>query len=257
MNDYKYFLYIDILGFSELVKKGADSIEGLYRKIDALNAHKHDSFKTIVFSDTILIYNNYEPIHKHDHDYAVMFLCEFVQDLIYHLANDDIHFRAILTYGEFKHYSLKNMEAYYGKALVDSYYKEQDIIGMGLFIDKNIASHCIFNKVHYDKDLDFVTMLQGMDRIKLNYQGDLPTTDKDLIEDTDEYWASFLELKYLENIRNHSLNHPVNKVRGKFLQTYSLYKQLYIDELNFFEENGFNPSHINPSADWSRFLRKY
>ena len=44
----KYFLYIDILGFSSLVMQ--DRIRDLYDRLDSLNAHKHPSFSTIVFS---------------------------------------------------------------------------------------------------------------------------------------------------------------------------------------------------------------
>jgi hypothetical protein len=84
-----YLLYIDILGFSELVlKKGR--IEDLYDQIDTLNSHEHTAFKTLAFSDTILIYNTVE-WGRH---YLVMYLCEFAQDLFYRLVSRDLHFRA-------------------------------------------------------------------------------------------------------------------------------------------------------------------
>lgn len=47
MNDF--FLYLDILGFTDLVKEGSERIDDLYEVIASLNVHKHDAFKVIVF----------------------------------------------------------------------------------------------------------------------------------------------------------------------------------------------------------------
>src|SRR4051812_2952444 len=95
----KYLLYIDFLGFADLVKSNPAEIEKLYSIINSLNVHQHNTFKTIVFSDTILVYNIHDPKNKFEHEYLVMYACEFVNDLLYRLTDKDRYFRAILTYG--------------------------------------------------------------------------------------------------------------------------------------------------------------
>ena len=251
--DNKYFLYIDILGFSDLVKDNPSEVDNIYKILDTLNVHRHHAFKTIVFSDTILVYNIGTPITKHDNEYVVMFACEFIQDLIYHLANRNIYFRAILTFDEFKHYNLNNIECYYGNALVNCYNKEKEINGIGLFIDKRIAKYNkIFPTVHFDRDLDYVCLLQCIERLYGNTQGILPSNDLVTINNTDEYWAIKFELNYLRNIYNNSLEHPNVKIRSKFLQTYQLYKNLYKPLLLVFESTDFDVMTINASADWSQ-----
>jgi hypothetical protein len=57
----KYLLYIDILGFSDLVQNDPHQIERIYGVLDSLNVHRHDVFRTIVFSDTVLVYNRLTP----------------------------------------------------------------------------------------------------------------------------------------------------------------------------------------------------
>lgn len=53
----RLFLYIDILGFKDLVQSGFD-IREVYRRIDSLNAHSDRDFTCIVFSDTIFVYGD-------------------------------------------------------------------------------------------------------------------------------------------------------------------------------------------------------
>ena len=107
----KYLLYIDLLGFSDLVlKRGA--VSRLYNIINSLNAHKHHAFRTIAFSDTLLVYNTYDPVSEHDRHYIVMFMCEFAQDLFYRLIGRNLYFRAYLTKGEFKVRQLKKRASF-------------------------------------------------------------------------------------------------------------------------------------------------
>lgn len=254
----KYLLYIDFLGFADLVKNHPDEIEKLYKIIDSLNVHKHNAFKTIIFSDTILVYNILDPKTKFEHGYLVMYACEFVNDLLYRLTDKDRYFRAILTYGNFKHYNLTNVECFYGQSLVDSYNKEKETTGIGLFIDKRIQKHNIhFRTTSYDKDLDFVFLLPCFERLNNNTAGILPTKDLVTLSDTDDYWAIKFELKMLKNIYHHSINNPDTKIRAKYLQTYQLYKNRYKKLLNCFEATDFNPTTINNSFDWSLKLDTY
>lgn len=51
----KYLLYIDILGFSDMVRSEPAKVAELYLILDSLTVHRHEAFRTIVFSDTILV----------------------------------------------------------------------------------------------------------------------------------------------------------------------------------------------------------
>jgi hypothetical protein len=147
---------------------------------------------------------------------------------------------------------LTNIECYYGEALVNSYKKEKDINGMGLFIFKNIKNlNKIFPTTSYDNDLDFVFLLGCIETLNFNTNGQLPTSDLLTISDTDAYWAIKIELNTLKNIYNHSIKNSDTKVRSKFLQTYQLYKNKYKQLLTTFEFKGFKPEVINNKFDWT------
>jgi hypothetical protein len=44
----KYLLYIDILGFSDMVKNDYMKINKLFDHVNSLNVHRHTAFQTIV-----------------------------------------------------------------------------------------------------------------------------------------------------------------------------------------------------------------
>src|ERR1700674_5321702 len=89
----RYFLYIDILGFADLVMSAPECVADLFEIISSLSVHEHQSFGTIVFSDTILVYPKSERgMGRRADAYFIMYLCEFAQDLMYRLRNKDIYF---------------------------------------------------------------------------------------------------------------------------------------------------------------------
>ena len=124
-DDSRFLLYIDILGFTEMTKSEPRKVARVYSILDELNVHQHNSFKTIVFSDTILVYNPDLAETDHERKYLIMYLIEFAEDLHYRLTGQDIYFRAILTAGSFNHYSLKNIECFYGDSLINAYTSEK------------------------------------------------------------------------------------------------------------------------------------
>ncbi len=100
----RFLLYIDILGFAEMTKSEPRKVARVYSILDELNVHQHQSFKTIVFSDTVLVYNPDLASSDKDRRYLVWYLIEFAEDLHHRLTGQDIYFRAILTSGSFAHY---------------------------------------------------------------------------------------------------------------------------------------------------------
>lgn len=254
MQNNKYLLYIDILGFSDMVKNDYGKITKLFDYINNLNVHRHGAFQTIVFSDTILIFNKETPTSTHDHEYFVMYACEFVQDLMCRSVDLEIQFRVILTYGEFFYERLSNIEAYHGKALVNSYQKEKDINGIGLFIDKNILKYnTIFQTTPFDKNLHFVFLTQSMETL-YKYDFDIPISLIN-IEDGLVCYNIEWESKILKTIKRNIDIQTDSKIRGKYLQTYYLYKQRYQKIINIFEENDFDYKVLSPDADWENAIK--
>lgn len=254
MNDKRYLLYIDILGFKELVKKHPEKITQLYNVIDNLNVHNDNAFKTIVFSDTILVYNKVETINEEHHKEIVMFSCEFAQDLLHRCAQLNIHFRAILTYGRFHYEKMKNIEAYHGGALVEAYLKESTIVGLGLFIDKRIANmNNIFPMVTFDESFNFVFILQQLKSVELFTGGVLPLRKDVRLVDICDLRYLKEELNILHNYWNGVMEQENSYIRAKFLQTYFLYKSMYPELITRLEVGRFTPETICPDTDWSEF----
>lgn len=250
MKDYKYLLYIDILGFSDLAKSDYSKVKELFSTINELNVHKHYAFQTIVFSDTILIFNKIAPTSTHDHEYLVMYACEFVQDLIFRCRDLKIQFRAILTYDEFYYEKLENIEAYHGKALINAYNKEKEIMGLWLFMDKRILHYNkIFPSVEFDKDLDFVFLLQGIERLNRYDIKQFPIKP-DLIEETFELYDFKEEVQILKTIKDNVDTQQDSRIRAKYLQTYYLFKTRYKIIIETLEKSNFDYHKISPEANW-------
>lgn len=258
--DKKYLLYIDILGFSDLVKTDPEKVEQIYKTIDSLNVHKHGAFKTIIFSDTILVYNIMDPVSVHDHEYLVMFLCEFVQDLLYKTITKNIYFRATLMYGEFRHYNLVNTECFYGKCLVDSYNKEKDIVSMGLYIHDDCNKYNeIFPTLQYDAGFSFVFLNQDLERLSKLYGGRLPI-DKVILTETGDFMRIVWDVELLKNVYNLMINHPSGKVRSKYLVYWQFYKMRYKEFIDVMENSNFNLKMLCESYDWEervKFMLEY
>ena len=178
-------------------------------------------------------------------------MIEFVRDLMYRLAKQEINFRAIIVYDEFKHYYRDRIECYYANALIKCYYFEKQINGIGLFIDKDITNLVLAPKVSYDEKLDFISLLVSIPSVSLYYPnlGD-SIIKKDQIESSDEFIAIKVEMKILKQIYNHSQSNQIPKVRSKYLQTYQYYKILYNDLLSHLEKSNFDLLTISKDANW-------
>ena len=238
----KSFLYIDILGFSTMTKNSPDKIEQVFQILDSIKVHKHFAFKTIVFSDTILVFNEDE---SRSDDYYITYLCEFVQDLFYRTIYLNVFFRAVITKGEFKYQKLNNIESYYGKALVDCYNKEKELKTIGLFIDKSFSKEVItFSTINYDSNFNFIILNQSLDSLNSISNGQLPI-EHEHFEETDMLWRIDEDLLFFREIEYLKENHPSESVRLKYKNTYNLYKKQYPALFKTFEEQGFLPMTIN------------
>lgn len=253
----KYLLYIDILGFKELVAEKPRKIEMLYGIIDSLNVHAHHAFKTIVFSDTILVYNSTDPATDTDRDYFVMYACEFAQDLQHRLVGQDIYFRAVLVLGDFDHYFLKNIECFYGAALIKAYIKEKDIPAIGLFIDDASNGHNnIFPTIRFDSDLSFVFLNQSLERLQKNTEGKLPT-DSFHLSATEEYWEILWDVRFLKDVYSNMQRQHSTRIRTKYLTTWHIFRRRYPKILDALESRNFSPRAICENFDWTKRIESF
>ncbi len=237
MPNSKFLLYIDILGFKDLVNNNNDKINELFNCIDNLYINKHSFLKIIVFSDTILVFNPKEPGTKDYSNVTVMDLCEFAQHLLLYMCVDlKIHFRAILTKGEFYYSKLKNIESYYGKALNFAHEKEKEINGIGLFIDKGILNYnIIYPTIRFDDDFHFVYLTQNLSDLNEYFTIENPVIHASL----NKMVLLKPEIEMLKLIKDNIENQVDSKIRGKYLMTYHLYKIRYKEIIEYFEFSDF------------------
>lgn len=248
----KFLLYIDILGFSDLVVRRGN-VDRLYEIIDALNAHRHQAFKVIVFSDTILVYNAPELISPSQAKYVVMYLCEFAKELFYSCISMGIHFRGYITYGDFNHQPMKNVEAFYGEALICAYEAEKKIQCTGLLMDNIVCPYSnIFELTPFNEQCQFVHIMQTLRNISWKRR-EYPV-HHDLIIETDLLYLVAYDIYYLERIHHHmndALFAP--KVRRKYLNTWRMLKRRHPGLLTVLKENDFNPRAVS-DFDWSEAM---
>ena len=250
----RYFLYIDILGFADLVVTAPERVKDLYEVVSTLNVHRHGALGTIVFSDTILVYPKMERNAGRQTDaYFVMYLCECAQNLLYRLANRDIWFRAILTQGKFTHYLLNDIPCYYGPALVDAYLadKKGNLDAVGLFMDRRCTERStVFASTSFTDRYDFVYLWQSLDDFEPNGFGSFPYEEPTDLWGADLQWKLAQDAMMLKNIAgNRSAADP--RVAKKHENTWKLLHARYGKILDALEADNFNPRIFCPRFDWA------
>lgn len=250
----RYLLYIDILGFSDLVASQTAKVDDLYEVIASLNVHQHEDFRAIIFSDTILVYSIRTPTEDGERRVLVMFLCEFAKDLQHRLSGRQITFRALLTEGEFTHYHLNDVPCFYGDALIRAYNLEKKIPCTGLFIDNACNQYNdIFATEPFGDGLHFVFVSQALQTVERDLGGELPIEPWYLSE-TDLCWTLTPEIVHVRDIYFGMLSHPLSAVRGKFTCTWEFYRRQYPKTMRALESARFDLASISPSFDWSPML---
>lgn len=250
----KYFLYIDILGFSSLVLQ--DRVKDLYDRLDSLNAHTHRSFSTLVFSDTIVIYNKDDlDWDENDKMAIVSRLCEFAADLFYRLISQDIHFRGYICQGQFIHFKMKNIDAFYGRALVQSYVREREIHCTGLFIANELVPYLGFlESSEYDEYCHYVHLMESLNDITFDRE-DYPLHENLVAPLGLDVFAAY-DISYLRNIHAHMNNINLSpRVRVKYLSAWQIIRQRHQALLDVLEQADFDPNSVC-DIDWKPAFAK-
>ena len=245
----RFLLYIDILGFTEMVAKDPRKVARVYSILDTLKVHKHNSFTTIVFSDTILVYNNGAPTNDYDRKYLVMYLTEFAEDLHDRLIGQDIYFRATLVAGEFFHYELDHVDCFYGSALIKAHKAEKDIPSLGLFMDNECAKfNQTFHLTRFNDEFSYVYLNQHLENLNKHAFGVFPTVFNPPVGDVAP--DVFGQIKFLQHIHDQMRSHPLPHVRSKFLTAWDFHKKRYPQMLRVLEDNQFKADSLGASSGW-------
>lgn len=236
------FLYIDILGFEHFVRENPDKVDQIFAIFDTLKVHKHFALQTVVFSDTILVFNIDENLST---DYYCTYLVEYSQELFYRLSAINVYFKGILTYGEFNFSKMTNIKAYYGVALIDAYKDESTLEGFGLYVDKRLSSEIIvFDKVPFTEKYEFILLCQSLKNLYSTTEGVLPV-DINLLSETDTFHRIDEDLRFFREIEYLKQNHTNGKIRAKYQKVYDIYKADLPLFFRTFEDEGFLPFTIN------------
>lgn len=243
-----YLLYIDVLNFADFAATDLAKVERIYRILDSLNAHRHPNFKAIAFSDTILIYNPEPVTTRDDAEYIVWYLIEFAEDLHRRFTGQDLFFRAVLVSGEFTHYKLKNVECFFGQALIDAYRREKALPGIGLFIsDECNALNKYFRTARFDENLSFVYLNRALEELD-DFTGDAypaPYPGVSDIAPNLPWDVEFLRAVYTEMRR-----HGNPAVRAKYLTTWDYHLQRYPGMLRALVTGDFALSCLAYDGAW-------
>lgn len=244
----RYLLYIDILGFEKLALEERSKVERIYRILDSLNAHKHPNFKTIAFSDTILVYNPDAVTNRQEAEYIVWYLSEFAEDLHHRFTGQDLYFRAVLVAGDFSHYKLDNIECFFGHALIDAYKREKGLPGIGLFIsDECNALNKYFRTARFNDGLSFVYLNRSLEYLH-EFTGDRYPAPYPEVSDVSPHapWGvEFLRGVYIAMRQN-----PDPSIRAKYLATWDFYARRYPGMLKALVDSDFSLSSLAYKDAW-------
>jgi len=252
----RYLLYIDILGFADMVREQPERIPHLYEVIDSLNAHKHPDFKTIVFSDTILVYNAYAPVSMDDHEFAVMYSIEFAHDLLDRTIGKDIFFRGILSFGHFDDYDLKNIRCFYGTELIRSYIREKKIKVTGLFIDIACQKYNrIFPVTEYQPGLSHVFFYRELGTVEALLKEKANIAEFLSLEEESQ-WGIAKITRLLEDHFRLKSNHPDEPVKTKHENSWAIYAKQYPRFTKKLVESDFSLEKVIPNFNWSKAIAR-
>lgn len=244
----RFLLYIDILGFAEMTRKEPRKVARTYAILDSLNVHRHEAFKTIVFSDTVLVYNPELAKTNEDSNYYVWYLIEFAEDLHHRLTGQDVYFRAVLTSGGFSHYALKHIDCFYGEALIAAHVREKSIPSIGLFLDNKCAKYNkYFRTEPFDNNCSFVFLTRSIENLT-TYTGDKYPVKDWGIQDQ----APFMpwEVNFLRDVYTNMRSHKDPSVRSKFLTAWDFYSKRYPGLTQALVQGSFSLSYIGGNSAW-------
>lgn len=251
----RFLLYIDILGFSEMVSNEPRKVVRVYEILDTLNVHGRDDFKVIAFSDTVLIYNHAPATSDSERAQCVQTLVDFACDLHHRLVGQDIFFRAVLVKGDFEHYKRKHVERFFGGALLTAYHAEKGIPSLGLFITDECTAFGLRHPViQFSQSLSFVFLCEGLQALSTLAPKKWPIN---LRGSPGEDFAPHApwDVRFLKDIHTQMRMHSSPAVRTKYLTAWDFYHQRYPDALDALVRENFSITALATST-WENASKK-
>lgn len=264
MNE-RFLLYVDLLGFSDLVQNDPDSVPTLFHALDSSQAHKHNGFGVIQFSDTLLVFNNEDPLSDHDKHYFAMYLCEFAQELQYMLLGRGAFLRGLVTRGQFEdtgsipNGTYKHIRSFWGKALIDAYHVTNSIKAIGVFVDEHVKPHMrVFDMHPYDDHnqiwfVDTTSVLRKESFSDLANRKDLSIAIDNLRLSGLEQILSYDLLLLMRLFKSAHDDTLAPTVRTKYLTTWEIYRRKYRTLCRVMEELEFDIKKLL-GHDWERTM---
>jgi hypothetical protein len=265
------FLYIDILGFSDLIKD-ISRVEHLYKILDNARLHRDSNYRAIVFSDTIIVYHTHSNLTGTSKATELMFLIELTQELFLRLVGSGIFFRAVITEGSFHHKKLKNLEAFYGQALVDTYRAEKSIPSIGLFLENKLRK---FNQVFrwriFSPQFDFIYLTHQCTCLTPTFEESFfpssisnfnPFVDPEfplpglVLTSSGSEFLIYPEIIHFREVYNEMNNHPDPNVRTKHLAAWNMYCLGYPKLMKSLVDHEFAPEGL-AELDWTEIEQRF
>ena len=259
----RFLLYVDLLGFSDLVMTKPEVVPRILETLDSSPAHTHPDFTALQFSDTLLVFNEPAAISENDKHYCAMFLCEFAQDLQHKLLGSNAFIRATVTYGPLddsestSNRQLKNIRAVWGEALIKAYRAERNIQAIGTFVDTTVEPYMQVFEIHpYDPQeriwfVDTATYLRSF--FSQDNNEDFSFAEQEVVSTANE-GLLIKDLYYLKLLfeNSHDTTYPP-KIRAKYLTTWEIYRLKYRGLCKRLQEVNFDFSKII-DIDWKPWI---
>jgi hypothetical protein len=257
--DPQYLLYVDILGFSSLTENEPERVDALMRAIDHSPAHTHGAFKSIVFSDTILVSTVDPPASHHDREYVLMYLIEYAILLHRSLVGSGIKFRGLVREGEFKWTQMDHFEAFFGAALIRAYEDEKKISCTGLFVERILTPfNYAYPSMPYDDAYDFVFLAHNIDfqrhfLVNIYEDATWPIDDDlgPLMVDSGTHFGFEEDVSFLQELHEDMSSHSDARVREKLQNTWSMYARRYPELTDRLVQCNFDLSEVITNVDWN------
>jgi len=196
------------------------------------------------------VYNPELAKSDEERQYLVWYLIEFAEDLHHRLTGQDIYFRAVVTTGTFSHYPLRNIECFFGEALVSAYLHEKEIPSIGLFIDNECNKYNKYFRVaRFDGDCHFVYLNRSLETLDQGTGGEYPFTDRSWgIEDGTPYtpW----QVRFLKDVYENMRTHRSSAVRTKYLTAWDFYAKRYPRMTQELVNKAFSLTALGPAGAW-------
>ncbi len=265
------FLYIDILGFSDLIRD-TTRVEQLYKIIDNARLHRDSNYRTIVFSDTVLAYHAHSNLTGKSKATELMFLIELTQELFLRLVGSGIYFRAVITEGSFHHKKFENLEAFYGQALIDAYRAEKSIPSIGLFLDNKLRKfNLVFRWRIFSPQYDFIYLTHHCTSLMPTSEESFfpsslsefnPFVDPEfplpglILTSTGSESLVYPEIIHFSEVYNQMNEHPDPNVRVKHLAAWNMYCLGYPKLMRSLVDHEFAPEGL-AELDWTEVKRRF